>query len=132
MSSQSQFQFESNDVRIEIEGERSFVEEAYRRVMRDVDAAREGDADPRAREPARDEVVWIIRCTPMMRRIYMAESLDLEESPVADVLDVDHLGTAYLDAESFDVLLPTLRDRDDTLWAELTEAGRRRIAGNGD
>lgn len=107
--SRSHFQFECDGVRVEITGSWEFVERMYRRVMRDIDRARptsESIQKPSQSDP-RDHVVWIIRCTEMMRRIYMAETIDFEQSPFTRSLDPERVGTLYIGKKRSPGCFPT-------------------------
>ena len=129
--SRSHFQFECEGIRVEISGDERFVEKMYRQIMRDIDAARPDDESiqsrrPRAQTP-HDQVVWLVRAGEMMRRIYMTETRNLQDSPVTRLLDAERIGTLYADKETFERLFPDIQRREETLWAELTDEGRRRI-----
>jgi len=127
--SRSHFELERGGVRIELTGSWSFIEHLYRRVMRDVersDLERSRDSGS-VRSTPLDRAFWIIRCSDMMRRIYMAELRDLEESPLSEVLDAESLGTLYIEKSAFEELLPNIAEGESTLWARLTELGRREL-----
>ena len=137
--SRSHFQFECEGIEVEISGDWRYVEKMYRRIMRDIDAARpreesiqsQGPEGPRTKTPS-DHVVWIVRFDPMMRRIYMTESKDMQASAVTRRLDPERIGTLYVEKETFKELFPHIHQREETLWAELTEEGRRRISQSSD
>lgn len=125
----SEFELERDGVRIRLAGSWQFVQEMGRKVMRDV-----GRDEPEAAEPAppsskhpRRHVLWIIRYGELMRRIYMAEQRDFAESPLHDVLDPDAIGTLHIDKSAFEELLPAVASGEKTIWAKLTEAGRREL-----
>ena len=128
---QTQFRFDFGGVRLELSGEREFVELMYRRVMEDVEEVRRrikaGDEPKHAKktvEPAPS--IWVHRCSDMMRKIYMVSSIDLKNSAVGRLVDVEAIGNIYIRKEIFHDLLPRMRD-GQTLWAEFTPAGRKKI-----
>lgn len=128
--SRSHFELERGGVRIELTGSWSFLQKMYRRIMRDVDRAAPKASDDSAstsRTP-HDHVVWIIRCSDMMRRIYMAEGRHFAESPLHETLDPDVIGTLYTSKQAFQDLLPTVAAGETTIWAKLTEAGREELS----
>lgn len=132
--SRSHFKFECDGVSVEITGTWRFVEQMYRRVMRDIDRARppEESIQSPKQSPPRDHVVWIIRSSDMMRRIYMADSDDFDRTAIDRAIDPERVGTLYIGKRAFDELLPEVSKREETLWAELTEAGRKKIVGGED
>ncbi len=135
--SHSEFRFECEGIEVEIRGSREFVETMYRQIMRDIDRARPADEsiqpDPPASSsspaPPDEHVVWVVSRDEMIQRVYMTEAANVEASPLGRALDAERIGTLYTDAEGFEGLLPRVADREETLWAKLTEAGRRRISG---
>lgn len=131
------FELKLNGIVLEISGDRDFVDHMYRLVMRDLEEARErvrqGITTPpttpssaRPVRPTDDPVVWLHRCTDMVHKIYMASSSDLGGTPLFQVLDPRHLGVFYVEDELFRRHLPQF-ERGQTLWAELTPAGRAQI-----
>ena len=131
------FQFDFGGVSLELSGERRFVEEMYQQVMRDVEAARSGrkeaalatkPAGP-AQGPGKVEeqaVVWIHRCSEMMRKIYMVPAAELGDTMLAKSLAPERINVLYVDKGAMDVL-PTF-DHGKTLWAEFTELGKKKFA----
>lgn len=124
------FQFNFRGVDIEIAGERQFVDEMYQELMRDIEAARRGMANDEAEAaiPDEDNLIWVHRCSDMMRKIYMATPDDVRFTLLSNSLNPAHLSTLYVDKHVFDRFLPNLAD-EHTLWAELTEEGRKKING---
>jgi hypothetical protein len=125
------FQFNFRGVEIEISGEDEFVDEMYRELMRDIQAARQCLDEPEEEVAPPDAApedlpVWIHRCSEMMRKIYMTNAESMQGSILARVLDFSLLRTLYVDKYVFDSFLPTLAG-EHTLWAELTDEGRRTI-----
>ncbi|MEM1350359.1 MAG: hypothetical protein AAGI01_17500 [Myxococcota bacterium] len=130
------FQLNFNGIQLEISGERSFVQHMYREVMRDLEEARRralqakpssGKKRVKSRERPEPNVIWLHRVSDMVHKIYMASHHDLDGSPLFDVLDRPTIGTLYVE----DNLLPRALQRfarGQTLWAELTSVGRRKIA----
>ena len=126
------FQFNFRGVQVEISGERHFVDETYHELMRDIEAARRG-AEQRRGElelPVDGAMVWVHRCSDMMRKIYMASCENSALSLLDNAIDVDHLENIYVEKRLFDAVMPLVA-KDGTLWAELTEEGRRTINGAG-
>lgn len=176
MSSQdiTRFQLSLHGIVLELEGERDFVDEMYRDIMRDIEEARarqlsgkpsglehasgtgglhspnpslksppafgyglddvstEVSQDARARKlrasPQRAEhVVWLHRCSKLVHKIYMAAPRDLNKLGVFHNINVSQAATVYIEDGLLSDLLPQF-DRGQTLWAELTRAGRKKIA----
>ncbi len=132
----TQFQFSLAGIELEISGERKFVEKFYRRIMKDIEASRTWIAaepsaeedDPRPRSHETDEpVIWVHRCTDMMHKIYMSSPREVSRARVLRAVDTDHVSVVFADDHMVEKVLPAV-ERGHTLWAELTEAGRRRIA----
>jgi len=133
------FQLNLNGIQLEISGERSFVQHMYREVMRDLEEARRRALEAKRRGPrgkkkrvSRRErpepnVIWLHRVSDMVHKIYMASHSDLDDSPLFDVLDRSVLGTLYVEDNLLPRALPRFA-RGQTLWAELTSVGRRKIA----
>lgn len=125
------FQFNFRGVQVEIAGERAFVDQMYQELMRDIEAARRGAAERKdhLRVPEDQSLVWVHRCSDMMRKIYMASSDDIGFSLLSNSLDASFLSTIYVDKRIFDRFLPNIAD-ERTLWAELTEEGKKKINGS--
>jgi hypothetical protein len=133
------FQFRLGGIELEIEGDREFVERMYERVMRDIESVRRrGPAAPPERPPIdaprKDEsnprdrqILWVHRCSPMMRKIYMSSPAELDESPLLRAFETADLSVVFADRNCFDEILPG-GGRGQTMWSELTEQGRRTIA----
>lgn len=73
-----------------------------------------------------EPVVWVQRCSDMMRKIYMATPEQLELGPLNAVLDRRALANVYIDKKVFDNALPHFA-QERTMWAELTDEGRQQI-----
>jgi hypothetical protein len=125
----SEFELERDGVRVELTGNWRFVQEMGRRVMRDVGRGSSEETEERASSTnhRRKHVLWIIRYGELMRRIYMASPRDFAKSPLAGALDPDAIGTLHIDKSAFDELLPAVASGEKTIWAKLTEAGRREL-----
>jgi hypothetical protein len=125
------FQFNFRGVEVEIAGERGFVDGMYQELMRDIEAARRGamERNERLEVPDKETVVWVHRCSDMMRKIYMATSDDLGFTLLSNALEPDMLSTVYVDKRVFDRFLPNI-STERTLWAELTAEGREKINGS--
>jgi hypothetical protein len=132
------FQFRLGGIGLEIEGDREFVEQMYRRVMRDIESVRKRVAARRAEEEApprpeaddsirRRQILWVHRCTPMMHKIYMSAPAEVDESPLLRMFETTRLNVIFADRDSFEQILPG-GGAGQTMWAELTEKGRQRIA----
>ena len=127
----TQFQFRLGGIELEISGDRTFVEQMYLRVMRDIEAARsslEDTADTLRRVAIREkQILWVHRCSPMMHKIYMSSPAELDKSPLMRQFETTHVNIVFADRGVFDRVLPSV-EKGATLWAELTERGRKRIA----
>lgn len=133
------FQFRLGGIELEIEGDREFVERMYHRVMRDIETVRKRVAAQRAEERLsppvapdddsirRRQILWVHRCTPMMHKIYMSAPVEVDESPLLRMIDTTKVSVIFADRDAFDNVLPG-GGRGQTMWAELTEKGRQRIA----
>ena len=131
----TQFQFRLGGIELEISGDQAFVEKMYSRVMRDIETARKhvmgapapsvAKSDPRA--AAEGKILWVHRCSPMMHKIYMSSPAELAKSPIFRLIDASNVSIVFADRSVFDRLLPSV-EKGATLWAELTERGRQRIA----
>ncbi|QDG53987.1 hypothetical protein FIV42_25575 [Persicimonas caeni] len=122
------FQFNFRGVQVEISGERRFVDEMYQELMRDIEAARLGASERKdeLKLPDDEGLVWVHRCSSMMRKIYMATTDDIGFTLLSNALDARQLSSIYVDKQVFDRFMPNIA-KDRTLWAELTEEGRRTI-----
>lgn len=158
----TRFQLNLHGIALELEGERDFVDEMYRDIMRDIEEARarllQGkpsgleskhsaskstskkkgirlpdslgeeptellDTEPR---PA-DHVIWLHRCSSLVHKIYMTNRRELGGVAAFQHINASFLKTAYIEDELLSSLLPRY-DKGQTLWAELTRAGRAKIA----
>ncbi len=63
----------------------------------------------------------------MVHKIYMASVDDIQASPLFELLDPASIATLYVRDPLLARALPKF-ERGQTLWAELTAAGRRKIA----
>jgi hypothetical protein len=130
---QSKFNFEFGGISIEVSGEKEFVQEVYQTVMRDVETARKnveasgGKARGATGEKKEPEAVWVHRSSDMMRKVYMAALKDVLKTPLGELLDIKVVSALYVEKGVFDRLFPDL-ENSQTLWAEFTQAGRKRIA----
>lgn len=127
---------------IELEGEKTFVEELYRAIYRDfapvVEAAREGhqahelalqvqrlqDESPAQRRRGH---TWLYLCTAYFNKVYVIDNSRLEATFLGRFVDIDHIRRVYIDKEE-SPLLAGLTDNDRTLWAEFTDEGRAALA----
>lgn len=131
------FQFSLAGIELEISGDRHFVERMYRTVMHDIEMARKGETPKGQPSNAQDErrqqlerkkreIVWVHRCSEMMHKIYMSSPKEIGRSPLLRSFDASQLGVVYAEKALVGMILPKT-ERGQTLWAELTEAGRERI-----
>lgn len=124
--------FECGGVQLEISGDHAFVQRMYRRIMEDIEEARRNVEDRRHRpevptpQPGKRRSVWLHRCQQMMHKVYMLRDQELDETPLAELVDVEELANMYVDAEAFDQVLGEL-EGNDTLWAEFTRSGRKKL-----
>jgi hypothetical protein len=130
------FRFECEGIEVELVGDDPFVERMYRRLMRDIDAARGSDASPddlaadggQSDDPREGNVVWLIRCSDMMRRVYMIDPMHFQNSMLEGCLDASRIASLYVDRDAMETFLPDIVDQHRTLWAELTETGHSELA----
>lgn len=148
MAEQTQFKLSLNGITLELSGDQAFVEEMYREIMRDIEEARarmargersqftprraaKGSGASSAPSGEKDRpfehIVWVHRCSELVHKIYMASPQDLGRVKPLRHLDPAHLATMYVEDRLLSRLMPQY-DRGQTLWAELTQAGRARIA----
>jgi hypothetical protein len=131
------FQFSLAAIQLEISGERQFVERMYRTIMRDIEEARNlpagsmGGKDEQSPKRAKlspidRQVVWVHRCSEMMHKIYMSSPEEIARAYVLRAFDPTQLAVVYANDECIDMILPKV-EKGHTLWAELTEKGRKRI-----
>ena len=141
------FQFSLGNIELEISGDRDFVEKMYRMIMRDIETSRKLDgateeAKPQLAPPEfpsdlpfdrhrERPVVWVHRCSTMMHKIYMSSPEEIAKSPLLRVFDADWLSVVFAQDSLIRRVLPTVED-GQTLWAELTPEGRRKIAQAGE
>lgn len=127
----TQFQFRLGGIELEISGDRGFVEQMYARVMRDIEHARQSLAqDANELEQARlreKQILWVHRCSPMMHKIYMSSPAELDKSPLMRHFETTAVNIVFADRGVFERVLPSI-EKGATLWAELTERGKKRIA----
>lgn len=121
-------------LRIELAGEKTFVEELYRTINRDftplIEAARRGELgagklpEVTQENPAvRSGHTWVYLCTAYFNKVYVMENSRLEAGLLGRFLDIDRLRRIYV-AEEHSPVLAGLSDTDQTLFAEFTEEGR--------
>lgn len=122
------FQFDFRGVQVEIAGDRRFVDQMYQELMRDIEAARLGasEREDELKLPDDEGLVWVHRCSEMMRKIYMATADDIGFTLLSNTLDARQLSSIYVDKRVFDRFMPKIAN-ERTLWAELTEEGKRTI-----
>jgi hypothetical protein len=82
---------------------------------------------PAGRARAQQGVVWIHRCNELVHKIYMSSPQDLRTHSAFDILNPDKIGILYIEDPLISQLLPRF-ESGQTLWAELTPAGRKKIA----
>lgn len=126
------FEFNFQGIKIELSGERGFVDALYRDLMRDIETARQKIEEPerkiraRAAAAAAHAPVWVHRCSEMMRKIYMSNISEMSDSPLGKALNYEGVRTFYADEDVFNTFFPALSD-NRTMWAELTDEGQRTI-----
>ncbi len=139
------FRFECEGIEVELEGDNQFVERMYRKLMRDIDTARRSaepsdesqstdDAPPSSDTdaPLQRGVVWLIRCSDMMRRVYMLDPIHFQRSALDNCLDSDRVASLYVDRDTMKAHLSDIVDQHRTLWARLTETGHDQLAASDD
>jgi hypothetical protein len=145
----TRFQLTFNGISLELHGEKEFVEEMYREVMADLEEARARNARgqmpstapasaSQAKPPATagakkkverplEHVIWLHRCTPLVNKIYMASPSDVRKTKRLSAFVPEQIATLYVEGKLLTDVMPQF-DRGQTLWAELTTAGRKKIA----
>jgi hypothetical protein len=87
--------------------------------------------NPRVASPSRARaqqgVVWIHRCNELVHKIYMGSPQDLRTHPIFDIINPERVGILYIEDPLINQVLPRF-ESGQTLWAELTPAGRKKIA----
>ncbi len=126
--------------RIEMSGQKHFVEELYRTINRDftplIEAAARGEIsnaqttqphdDPEASR--RSGYAWLYLCTAYFNKVYVMENSRLEASILGRFVDFERIRRVYVDHEN-SPLLTGMNDADRTLFAEFTEEGRAALRG---
>ncbi len=145
----TRFQLTFNGISLELHGEKEFVEEMYREVMADLEEARARNArgempstapvsakqaktptaaaKKKATERPLEHVIWLHRCTPLVNKIYMASPSDVRKTKRLNAFVPEEIATLYVEGKLLTDVMPQF-DRGQTLWAELTTAGRKKIA----
>ena len=121
------FQFEYGGIMVEVSGERAFVDDMYRQVMKDIQQARRQPAKSAEKTPPpAEQIVWVHRCSEMMHKIYMATPSVISRTILGRAIDISALRRMYVDKDVFERVLPSVAG-DHTLFAELTDEGRAEI-----
>lgn len=158
----TRFQLNLHGIALELEGERDFVDEMYRDIMRDIEEARARHLEgrPSGLEPKpssvkgatkkkklrlpsslddeptellghvprpEEHVIWLHRCSDLVHKIYMTNRRELSNVAPFHCINPAFIKTAYIEDSLLSTLLPRY-DKGQTLWAELTRAGREKIA----
>ena len=131
---ETKFRFDFGGIKLEVSGDREFVERIYRQVMEDVEEARRRNRAEELDSPRKldgdeedKEALWVHRCDDMMRKIYMVSRDDLTLKMLNRVVNPRALENIYVEKQAFEKLFPDL-ENGYTLWAEFTSTGRERIA----
>lgn len=125
---------------IELEGERTFVEDLYRSICRDIEpmmtAAARGKPIrlPELPEPGnearsghiarRSRYIWVYLCTALFNKVYVVENSAIEHIALGRFIDVDRIRRVYLDRVDDGELFKAFTHDNKTLWAEFTHEGR--------
>ena len=125
------FHLKMGDLELSVDGEPEFVEKVYRMLMLDVERVR-GEKHPveesvQPNEDIRDNLIWVHRCSEMLHKIYLIRTAKLAISPLSQVLHIDRLNALYINRPAIEELVPSLA-ADNTIYAQLTPAGKRKIA----
>jgi hypothetical protein len=125
------FHLKMGDIELDVEGEREFVEKVYRMLMLDVERVRADEFQTAECNPPEDDIAetltWVHRCSELLHKIYLIKTSKLSASLLNVAFDVHHLGALYVDRAAIDRILPSLTT-DNTIYAQLTPAGKRKIA----
>lgn len=138
---------------IEISGEKTFVEELYRKVQADLlpllenpgkaaqihaqssspSVASMAQSGGRGGPPAIDEsnvprmdYTWIYSCTTHYNKVYVVENRVINHSIFGRYIDARRVRRIYIDRDKTR-LFKELSSGTNTLWAEITPEGRKMI-----
>ncbi len=124
----------------ELEGERTFVEDLYRKIVRDVGPLIAAGSDPqKARREApkaaptapRGGYTWVYLTTHLFNKVYVIDHTAFEASVLGRYFDVRQVRRVYLNAERT-AQASGLTAGSRTLWAEFTEEGKALLRKTGD
>ncbi len=130
----TRFQFNFAGVEIELEGKDEFVIEMYQKILSDVERAQGEmrlDSDTTNDNSLSKKIIWIHKCTPMMKKVYMSSGDELKKQPLLNFIDLQGVELIYCDEDAFPSILPE-EFAGNTLWAELTTKGKMSIANKQD
>ncbi|OIP41857.1 MAG: hypothetical protein AUK47_05750 [Deltaproteobacteria bacterium CG2_30_63_29] len=131
----TKFRLNLQQFSVELAGEKTFVEELYRKVYRDLlpllstPEPTPKEIDPAPAEPAsyaRLDYTWVYKCTPHYNKVYVIENGVVTHSVFGRYVDPRRLRRIYLD-HTKPPLFSELSSGNRTLWAEITPEGRRMI-----
>ncbi|MEL6179521.1 MAG: hypothetical protein AAFS10_11230 [Myxococcota bacterium] len=128
---------------IELKGERTYVEDLYRSICRDLEpmmtAAARGKPirlpelpEPVAESPEsrseptrrRSRYIWVYLCTSLFNKVYVVENPTIEYTAIGRFIDVDRIRRIYLDRVTDGGIFHSFTHNNKTLWAEFTHEGR--------
>ena len=132
----TRFRLNLSHFSVELAGEKTFVEELYRKVYRDLlplmanPQPSQEQIDPSPQEPKsfpRLDYTWIYSCSHHYNKVYVIENSVIAKSIFGHTLDPQRLRRVYVDREHQGRLFKELAAGNRTLWAEITPEGRRMI-----
>lgn len=127
----------------ELEGERTYVEDLYHKIVKDVGpiiAATQGpksrprpvaDDDTGERNGPRGGYTWVYLVTELFNKVYVVDNGTVDSTALGRFIDVDRVRRIYLKTEKT-AQLTGLTAGSRTLWAEFTEAGKAMLRRTGD
>jgi hypothetical protein len=123
---QTRYFVSTHGLEVTLEGPRRLVEELYREISRDLALLPREEAppsgDPAAEAPAWGSI-WVYLRTEHLHKVYLVEREALAHHLMGRFLDVDRVRRVHAH-EPEALLFAALEEDDQTLWAEVTEAGR--------
>ena len=124
---------------VELEGQRTFVEDLYRTISRDLEpmlkAASSGqpitlpelspESEGTVSTNRRSSHIWVYFCTTLFNKVYVMENNTVEATLLGRFIDVDRIRRIYIDdiPKNSSVFSNNFHN-NRTLWAEFTDEGR--------
>jgi hypothetical protein len=104
------------------------VEEVYRKISQDLARFQGFEATEVTRETPTFNHVWVYLESEFLNKVYVMESSALGHSLLGRFVDADRVRRVHThDREALGT--SGLHEADQTVWAEVTEAGRAHLRG---